>query len=481
MSKAVTNELKMVITTTIDELYDAIRAEKITIPDATIALRNQLNDIEGSIYTLNNKYLIRAFTILGENVTPSMRTGREVQSARELFKKLLCSGKESSEIIGSDNENEQLDVVSVGSDEEIKEREEKKHEEEKKTSISTNVRESPRKIPSADRAVRAAIVEINEVSSLRAEMLKLHQQNEARNDRIRILEKENEVRRQKETVDLTAALNAIPSIGDGKHGKKPKKASKGKDKLKPVDKIGHSVHLTAQNTLSDSSDLDTSSSGSNSDFNSSSSSSSNSSSSDSDHKSSRGNRKKRSKRSTDRKERHAKSFINNVGKDGVLVYIHRIFTKTTADHVKVDLRSMREAEVIANAIDAFIANGVKISTDGIEVLVTRLIGLIYAIQTGEWTVATAIQYTVAGTSTLPLSSSQMAKLAKRGQRIKALTSVAPKSRYERSNTGTGVYEHNNGTGYQKYSKQNQNVSQTGGKFAAGSVGTGSEKASSKAQ
>jgi hypothetical protein len=150
MSKSVTGELKMVITTTIDELFDAVRAEKISIADATIALQNQLNDIEGSIYTLNKKYLVRAFTVLGvsESEIPSMKSGGEIPAAREIFKNYLFPGENQAEINHSDEENQELDHISVHSDVEAKTPEQKTRESTKKTSNSTGIRASPRTVPS---------------------------------------------------------------------------------------------------------------------------------------------------------------------------------------------------------------------------------------------------------------------------------------------------------------------------------------------
>ena len=478
MSKSVSNELKTVIASRIDELYDAVRAKTISVPDATVVIHDQLSEIIGAVYTLNKKYLDRMYVILGVTDVPSMRNQREIKSARDFVQSFLFPDDASAVVSVSDGENEDLDEFSDQPDVENDNGEEKKQENSKKKSKSVGDRTSPRKPVSADRAVRAAITELADITAIRAELIKINQENAAKDEQLRLLQKENEVRKQKENDDLVAALNAMPKIDTSKHGKNGKKKEKRAAKSKKIAPVSHSIHLQAPKAPIDSSDSDTSSSDSSSDGTSSSSSSSVSSSSDSDRKSRRRRRKHRSKRSSDRhsKGRHAKAFFKNVGRDGCLIYLNRIIAQVTADHSKVDVRSKHEAEALANALDALMVDGAKLKWDGIEVLVTRLIGVIYAIQTGEWTVATAIQFNVAGNATLPLSSSQMAKLAKRGERIKSLTSTAPKRTNGKNNSGA---DGSTPSTYKKY--QSQNSGSANAKAAVGSAGTGSEKASSKAQ
>jgi hypothetical protein len=153
-----------------------------------------------------------------------------------------------------------------------------------------------------------------------------------------------------------------------------------------------------------------------------------------------------------------------------------------------DIRSFHEVESIAHALDAFIKTGTDLKHDGVEILVTRIIGVIHAIQTNDWSVMAAIQFKVSGTHTLPLSAKQLAKLQKQGARINALSTSSSKSR---TNTrGKGYYGSSTqsdtvGTNTPSSSKNNQKVAsgsnnQSVGKNAT-SGGTVSEWNSSNPQ
>jgi hypothetical protein len=152
---------------------------------------------------------------------------------------------------------------------------------------------------------------------------------------------------------------------------------------------------------------------------------------------------------------------------------------------EADIRSFHEAESIAHALDAFIADGVSCKSDGIEILVTRLIGLICAIQTNDWSVMSAIEYKVIGTNTLPLSSKQMAKLVRQGNRIKSLTTVAPKQKGNNRKGFTNTTGQNDGStpggtfGSKKKFGENNNAAASTNKSS--NNGTAQDKSSSKSQ
>ena len=307
-------------------------------------------------------------------------------------------------------------------------------------------------------------------------------------DQVAALLKESEQRKVSENASLTASLLSIPSmssipIGSAKSSKKDGKISDDRAREKSssvVDRSGKhkkskaSIPLDSNSSCSDHEDSS----------DSSSASTATSDSSDSDDYTRRKHRKKSSKhRSRTSTRRHAKHFINNVGKDGVMVYVNRIFSRVAADRdlKDTDKRSIHEAEVLANALDAFVTDKIDITCDGIEILVTRLIGLLHAVQTGDWTLMAAIRFKVIGTSTMPLSAQTMAKLMKQGQQIKALTSVTPvvksrtTDRYSRSST-SGPYDAA-GSAAQPHYKKNTGNSQS---IKGTSAGTVSEKSGSKA-
>ena len=453
----VSRELKAIFESLIDDLTTRVSVGDTSVADALAALRAQAEEVPGIVYSLSKKYLKRVFGVIGHaNDLPTLDSSAGVKSAREMLVNYLAGesrvpvsssggasdgqGDDHDGMDGQSGVSSESDRVSIDdSDIEVKE-------------SGIRIRESPRKVVKKGRADRALFTESNRLREL-------EQKLEKNEEIIRNLQKRDEVRERDERQALSEALKKVPSIGDKLGGKSSKNAKKKGDGPKKSKQVSYSIHkdkyfapadALEPASLSSSSDSDSSSSSSSSNSSSSSSSSSSSDDSKRRHRSKHSKRSKRHKHRDygdgDDTRRHARSFLRNVGKDGVLAYLNRITAKVIAEQTKTDMRSIHEAECIANALDALIRDKIPVSCDGIEVLATRLIGLIYAIQTNDWTVMSAIEYKVVGTNTLPLSSQLMAKLVKRGARIKALTS-ASNSNINTSNSGSKAQSGTYSTGY----------------------------------
>ena len=243
------------------------------------------------------------------------------------------------------------------------------------------------------------------------------------------LETENAELKRREGDKVKEVLKSIiPDASD--RGKIASKSKSKRTKPRAARNLSLSLHKSGSARARDKSDSDasTSSSDSESSFYSDSSSSStfSSSSTDSDRNSKKHRRHRRHRR--DRgdggdHERHAKHFLTKtIGRDGCVVWINRITAKIMASGNRFDMRSVHECEMIADAIDALLSSGAKPSWDGVEILVTRLMGLVHVLHTNDWSLMLAIQHRVGNTSTLPLSTRRIAKLVKLGTAMKQFSS-----------------------------------------------------------
>src|SRR5690606_4201733 len=89
MSK-INNELKNVIQSNIDELYDRINSGSISTSDAVEALRVTFRDIGGAVFCLKKDHLKRAFIVCGLlSRFPARCTNETLQSSRLLLDNFL--------------------------------------------------------------------------------------------------------------------------------------------------------------------------------------------------------------------------------------------------------------------------------------------------------------------------------------------------------------------------------------------------------
>ncbi len=479
MSKSVgsgiNGELKMTVNSNIDEAFDAVRRGDLTHEDAFVALRTALIDVPGVIFTLKIDGLRRAFEAIGrKDDGPVNSKSVSLKNARILLNKIVSSNNAFSISSGNINAIEEKDgiheiVSDSNSDRDVTDTE--SIDEEKHDKILSD-RQSPRKNVKVGRTERVVNQESNRISKMEDEMSSVR----------KLLEKLV----QRETDSLSTAFNSIPSMNQSNSNrvhreivndtnvinvapKSPSKSVRANKKEKNSQSLIPPSVPTQFNSENDS-------------FSSSSTASSDTDDSVSSHKSSRTKHSKRSTRSSNRSKRFAMKFIASSAKDGVLTYVNRIVSSVYTEQGKIDIRSKKEAESIANALDAFISVGVSPELDGMEVLCTRLIGVIVAMQTSDWTLATAIEYKVLGTSTLPLSSQQMARLMKQGTRIKSLTSAPSKAKNYRNGTSKQQEYDDTAIGTTpSYKKNNHHSSGQSSATKQSTAGTAAEKSSSKSQ
>src|SRR5690242_8021676 len=80
--------------------------KKMTIADATAALRSHLKDIDGAAYVLSKKQLRRGFVVIGrEGDVSEIRSTEALKSARQLFNNYLFSGDNTGDTNMNVNKN----------------------------------------------------------------------------------------------------------------------------------------------------------------------------------------------------------------------------------------------------------------------------------------------------------------------------------------------------------------------------------------
>ncbi len=471
MSK-ISNELKNICETTVDELFDKVQSGGMSNADAMVALAGSFKDIPGGIFSLKKESLKRSFMLIGHENEFPVGSGKEVvNAARVLLSTLLFR----DEISGSDNDSGVSDALHDDTTHDS-------DDEQEKAGDLDNIQRSSGVTLTSPRGSPRKSVQLSKI-----ERVKNHDADRIQHleNLVQTLIKNTDERKQTEETKLLNALQSLPTIDKKKKLETSKLSSGSKVKMS---KRGATGRKNVKYAVPDAYSNDSSSSTSDSD--SSSLNSSSSTSSSSDHVS----RRRRSKHSkhhsgTCTQERHAKSFIVNCGREGIFTYVDRIKTQLVISKgslSEADIRSMHEAESIAHALDAFIGDGVSSKSDGIEILSTRLIGLICAVQTGDWSVMAAIQYKKIGTNTLPLSSKQIAKLVKQGTRIKTLTTVATKSK---GNTNRKGFASNTGqsdgapagTGFGSKQKFTDGSGTNTSANKSTNVGATQDKSSSKSQ
>ena len=112
-------EIKQLIETGIDQLFDSVSSAGLSVSDAVQVLRETLNPAPGTIYTLSKKYLKRCFSIIGkENDGPTGNSTQEIKLARDNLFFCLFPDDMGTEIgVGIDNsgvENEIKQDLPVG-------------------------------------------------------------------------------------------------------------------------------------------------------------------------------------------------------------------------------------------------------------------------------------------------------------------------------------------------------------------------------
>ncbi len=443
------SEVRMAVQSAVDELFDSVRDGTLSHSAASFKLRDILQNTENGLAALNKNYLRRAFILIGRKSEAPVKasTATEIKKSRELLNEILAAA------VGGDNDGNG-DKHADGNEENDME-EDSDYQSEPQTSSDSDRVEAKKPVRSSPRSPVKAGREKQVVKKV-ANGEKVEIKN-----MVRELYKQFEVQKLAGKSALQNSIDSIPLMNESKH---VKKSSKSEEKNNKILNTSTNKKLKSKNNKNIDSDVYSSDYSSSSNSSSIKSSSSNSSSSSSD-----GNTKKRKYKQKSTIKRRAKQFIKDNCGDGVLNYLQRvIYAVRSNQSVKNDVtardnRSIHEAEVLANALDAFIKDGTNAKLDGMEVLVTRLIGLIHAINNrGDFSVAIAIQFTVAGTNTLPLSSKEMAKLIKQGQRIKSLTSNSTSTqRNNRYNNNSGTSDNNNnnssGTnGYNNYNNYNKN-------------------------
>ena len=478
MSKT-SRELIIVLESQIDELYDKVNNNTISRQDAVVALRGTIADMREGIYHLKRDQLKRAFIVLGREQQLPIGNGKgTLKLTRELLYQIMSPGVVDGSVVtiqsGVVTRTPERIEIRDGTENSGQSSGEKQNLERKENEISSPIRSSPRAISQAARLEHVQNVESSLIDQLQA--------------KIRNLEKDNEERKNNEQMNLQRSLSMIPSMHVDKADKTDRVEKKSSSKrLEPLFNSKSTRKHKKRDVVSSESDL----SSSESDSSSSSSSSTSSSSSSRSDSARRHRRSKHYKRRSDGIKRHAKSFIRDSGRDGILVYVDRIKNQIgfqTGQLSAPDIRSFYEVESIAHALDAFIKTGTDLKQDGIEILVTRLIGVIHAIQTHDWSVMAAIQFKVSGTHTLPLSAKQLAKLQKQGARINALSTNTSKPRTNtrgKSYYGSSTPSDAVSTNTPSSGKNNQKVTSGSNNQSVGknttSGGTVSEWNSSKPQ
>ncbi len=416
------SELRHVVETQINDLYDSYSKEDVSYSDAFTALQGIFHDLPDMIFKLTKEYLNRCFYIIGrkdEKRAVNDSEGRKL-ARQALFDIIFnVSSSTSDPIVESTTpiNVDSSDIDEEKSDENVSSDEEKK----KSGKTSTGARSSPRKTSSNFRVNRKLILEQNKIHDLEEQIKKLHaEKSEVKDNSIS---------------EITAALQSIPTMGKNSSGKNVKsKLSKekhvlvdaGKRSKRKTDakKKKKKAKVKFASSSSDSSSSESSSSSSSS-SSSDTSDSSDSSGSNSDVRSSRSSRRRRrrhrSKHSRTTSTRYAKALIRNVGRDGCVTYVQRIVMATQNLGKKVDQRSVHEAVNIGAALDAFLSDGINPKLDGMEILGTRFIGLVQVVRTGDWSFMEGIQYKPAGADSLPLSTSEMKKIMKNGIAISAMS------------------------------------------------------------
>ncbi len=451
-------QVKLVIESQIDALFDSVLSGGISHENALASLRGAIKDVPSIVHSLGKRYLVRAFTVVGrESEAPTSTKSVEIKAARSLLFNLLVEneiGDDSSEIsIGTDGSGELNDQKHDVSDEVD---EEKSIVSDVREVVAPIPRSSPRKSLTISRAARVSALENNEIASLKEQVARLQKQHDER--------KEND------TQAIAAALGSIPSMSSGtgrKHSKNlhtsVKSSDIGTSKGRSGRKHGKKKRSARYGTDSSSSESDSSSS-------SSSSTDSSSSSSDSDRVRRRSKHKNVRTHHSRSPRRYAKQIIKNVGKEGCVVYLNRIVMVSQNAGKKVDHRSVHEASTIGAALDAMVADGIRSSTDACEILATRFIGLVHVIKTGDWTFMSGVQFK-SGVDSLPLSTKQMTKIMKQGAVINSMSASSTKPNRYVNPAATG--------------NENGNVQRTGKKGTNedkdAKIGTTYDKSGSKAQ
>ncbi len=401
-------EVKVVIESQIDALFDAVSSGGISHENALVSLRGAVKDVPSIVHSLGKKYLVRAFTVVGrDSEAPTSTKSADIKAARLLLFNLLNEND-----VDDDSSEVSIITDASGALNEHKHDDTNELDEEKSivnggTEVHVPIpRSSPRKSLTISRAARVSALETNEITSLKEQVARLQKQNEER--------KEND------TSAIAAALGSIPAMSNATGRKQSKKLHTSvKSNVKSIGKV-RSGHKHGKKKYYSRSGTDSSSSESDSSCSSSNSAVSSSSSSDSDRYRRSSKRKNARKHRSRSPRRYAKQILKNVGKEGCVVYLNRIVMVSQNAGKKVDHRSVHEASTLGAALDAMVADGIRASTDAMEILSTRFIGLVHVVKTGDWTFMSGVQYK-SGVDSLPLSTKQMTKIMKQGAVINSMS------------------------------------------------------------
>ena len=103
---SISGELKTVVETRVDGLFDRVRSNDMTVSDAIVAFHDLVTEIPNAIYCLRKKHLQRAFVAIGrENDGPS--NAGAVKAARTLLHNLVHQNQSGTEELPNENdENE---------------------------------------------------------------------------------------------------------------------------------------------------------------------------------------------------------------------------------------------------------------------------------------------------------------------------------------------------------------------------------------
>lgn len=433
-------EVKQVIETGIDSLFDSVSSDAISIEDATESLRVTLNAAPSTVYSLSKRYLKRCYVVIGRaNDAPKSNGTQDMKNSREnLFSYLF------GDALGEENN---AAAHNSGVDEDLKQ------DSNQPTGLSlvdevvvdsdSPIRRSPRRAVAANRDTRATVVTSNAVLKLQ--------------ERLDRMEKERIESKRTET-EIVDALRSIPSMSERKSSKK---SNKHRDLGRKSSARTKTNRKHGKKKRTNESDSDTSSS--DSDWSESSSSTSDTSTSDSDisTSSSRSGRRGHRKYRADVPIKYARQIIKNVGRDGFVAYLNRVVATVRNSGKVVDSRSVHEATNLGAAIDAFVEDGISHKKKGMEILTTRFIGLVHVVKTGSWTFMEGIQSSVATADALPLTAKQMSKIIKTGATIAAMSTPVSKSTRTYVNSGRQYPERmNNGTtdttsGQRTFKKKNE--------------------------